>query len=435
MQVKVFEAQNMASGLKKVKETLGPDALILSTKTIRKGKLGVLGKPVLEITAAIDQPTAENSSNPLDTKTEHLASQKPHDPFKLKDNGNEAINYEEIWQENQETITTPQPVSGYITEHENQKSLKDELSEIRNIIKGLNNKINVMHAGYPGVQHPYIEPDFFYRQTKGETDQGTVDLLLQRGINIRTAAAVIGNLKAHGEQAKGSENPLQDAIAHMLRVTNPLNREEKDTQQKRLALIGATGVGKTTTIAKIAAGNLQQKHNRVALITIDTYRIAAIEQLKVYGEIMQMPVEVVIEPAHLEKALERHSDCDLVLIDTAGRSPRNKVELEELADFLKPHLSIDNHLVLDATTREEELAATIHRFSLLPIDSIIFSKLDECERVGTLLNIHMENSIPISFLANGQRVPEDLIFPDPSTVAGLILNQDVVDETTEESEV
>jgi flagellar biosynthesis protein FlhF len=193
--------------------------------------------------------------------------------------------------------------------------------------------------------------------------------------------------------------------------------------QQRLALVGPTGVGKTTTLAKIAAAYLSRHSSSIALITIDTYRIAAVEQLKVYGEIMGLPVEVVITPEQLEQAIAGHRDKELILIDTAGRSPRDSFCIEELASFMSPELQIDKHLVLAATTRENELLETIDRFRPLGIGNTIFTKTDECSSLGILLNIQIQNPSPLSYVTNGQRVPEDLLEISPKIVAELIMSQ------------
>jgi flagellar biosynthesis protein FlhF len=161
------------------------------------------------------------------------------------------------------------------------------------------------------------------------------------------------------------------------------------------------------------------------LITIDTYRIAAVEQLKVYGEIMRIPVVVVISPDQLAEAIERHRDKELILIDTAGRSPQDQLCIEELGSFLRPELNIDKHLVLSAATRENEILATIERFENIGITHTIFTKIDECTQLGILLNVQIQNTNPLSYVTNGQRVPEDLIELSPKLVAELIMAQHI----------
>lgn len=212
---------------------------------------------------------------------------------------------------------------------------------------------------------------------------------------------------------------LHTTIADLLPV-NPIDLTRKDSQ-RRIALLGPTGVGKTTTLAKIAARYLSSVSNSIALITIDTYRIAAVEQLKVYGEIMHLPVDVVISPQQLGQALEKHKDKELVLIDTAGRSPRDLLSIEDIGSFLNQNFDIENHLVLSATTREEELQDAIAHFRALPIHSTIFTKLDECVKLGVILNIQIQNPNPISYVTNGQRVPEDIVEADSNQLAQLII--------------
>jgi flagellar biosynthesis protein FlhF len=169
----------------------------------------------------------------------------------------------------------------------------------------------------------------------------------------------------------------------------------------------------------MAASQLLRGVTGVALITIDTYRIAAVEQLKVYGEIMNIPVEVVTTPEQLQQALKRHRDKELILIDTAGRSPRDDMSIAELTTFLET-ADTENHLVLSATTRDRELTDTVKRFGRIPLHSLVFTKLDECEQCGTVLNISLTQQLPLSFLTNGQRVPEDLIEADAEAITGFI---------------
>ncbi len=419
MQVKVFEAKDMASGLKMVKEDLGPDALILSTRTLRGGKLGMLGKPALEITAAIDSNWPEQQKSPSGTPRKNTFTSLDR---QQKDN---TLTYQNLWQE--DTIDTkPLPSAATTAAKPDAGSdplvLSREISELRSIIDGLSRRLGGLDT--PPVTRAYVEPEYTARAVSREEDP-LVRLLLSRGINHHVADLVarFTSDAIQPEKGKNSDN-LQKILIHamskLFTVAGPLN--QKLARQKRISLIGPTGVGKTTTIAKIAAGYLNRFGGKVALITIDTYRIAAVEQLKVYGEIMNLPVEVVIKPGDMQAALSRHSDCELILIDTAGRSPGNTMEIQDMCTFLKPEYGLENHLLLPATNREIELETIIHKFSCLPISNFIFSKVDECRLLGVLLNIHYSQDTPISYLTNGQRVPEDIIAATPETLAELIMN-------------
>ena len=136
---------------------------------------------------------------------------------------------------------------------------------------------------------------------------------------------------------------------------------------------------------------------------------------------MHLPVEVVLTPQQLHDSLEKHHDKDLILIDTAGRSPLDSFSIEELESFFTPELNIENHLVLSATTRDRELLETLKKFSKLPLKSTIFTKVDECVDLGVILNVQARNSSPLSFITNGQRVPEDIIEADNNHLAQLII--------------
>ncbi|MDH3346575.1 MAG: flagellar biosynthesis protein FlhF [Desulfobulbaceae bacterium] len=414
MQVKIFEAQNMASGLKMVKKSLGPDALILSTRTVRKGRLGMLSRPILEITAAVDKPWQEKETTPA-LRTS-LYPPSPH-------NGNN-VRYPSNEIGNNNNGTNYLHSSSQFSSESQENNFKREIGELRDIVMELSKKISIQNHNHSSIISPKTNTEEHHSGFRA--GHSIVHFLMNRGVNQEAARTIADFASQKMEDGvpmdlNGLKNFLTGAIAGLFQI-NTLEPSKQRTQ-KRIALTGPTGVGKTTTIAKIAANYLGRYGNNIALITIDTYRIAAVEQLKVYGEIMNLPVEVVIRPKDLNYALKKHQDRDLILIDTAGRNPRNKKDLDELIDFLQPKLALENHMVLSATTRESELNESINKFSSLPIDNIIFSKIDECNLLGTILNMQIKNNFSISFLTNGQKVPEDLITPTPEIIANLIIDQ------------
>jgi len=433
MQVKVFEAQDMATGLKMVKEALGPDALILSTRTIRGGKFGMLGKPMMEITAAVDngwqepkkqdQPPRQQARYQASAAVPSLKQQRAAQSYQVQ----EEISYENIWKKHQ---AEPQPLRErqqptYRPERAAEgQDIQQELAELRSMVKGLSSRLADQQQP-PQRSNGYKQPHTSPAVASGTAVDPIVSLLTGYGLNQETAQVVTRFSRDTVEGTEHLSQPdllriLSDTIGRLFTTQSLF--AQTGNGQRRISLIGPTGVGKTTTLAKIAAHYLAEYGGRIGLITIDTYRIAAVEQLKVYSEIMRLPLEVVIKPAELEQALEKFRNFDLVLIDTAGRSPRSGQDIQELAAFLRPRLGIENNLMLSATTRELEIEETIRRFSLIPIQNFIFSKIDECDQLGVLLNIHYKNDTPISFLTNGQRVPEDLLVPGPQDIADLIIN-------------
>ena len=189
------------------------------------------------------------------------------------------------------------------------------------------------------------------------------------------------------------------------------------------ALIGATGVGKTTTLAKIAARFVLERGIKVALITADTYRISAVEQLKTYSDILGLPIEIVYSPDELKVAIHKHRDKDLILIDTAGRSQHNAYQMKELQDFLAVYPHIEKHLVLSATTKERDAADILEKFSVCEPNRVIFTKTDETSSVGLILNLLATREIPLSYFTMGQSVPDDIVPAAPSELAAVFLRE------------
>ena len=195
-------------------------------------------------------------------------------------------------------------------------------------------------------------------------------------------------------------------LKKMLRTHDPLRL--RPGRPLTWALVGPTGVGKTTTIAKLAANFALQQGLRVGMITVDTYRMAAPEQLKVYGRIMEIPTLTASGPAELREAVDELGDREVILVDTVGRSPADEDNLEELAAVLGGVKGLGCHLVLAAPTRDRDLQEVVQAFGRFSPQSLIFTKLDETTTYGPILNQMVRAGKPVSYLAFGQRVPDDL---------------------------
>ncbi|MCF6289663.1 MAG: flagellar biosynthesis protein FlhF [Desulfobacterales bacterium] len=398
MKVKVFEANDMGTALKMVRESLGPDALILSTRTVRKGGLGLLGRSTLEVTAAID--SADFGSEPPVAGT----------PAAGDDQGDPELTYDRIWRRRKVIDPLEEEVlelKGHLANLD-VEALRTEILELKDLMKSHAALAPAGQSAGPAAESPLM---------------GMIVELSSRGVEPATAEQIVRRAVRQQPLDRSKVSPgefLSQAIAGSIRCSGPFYGPMSG-KPRRIALLGPTGVGKTTTVAKLAADYLLNQGRSLALVTIDIYRIAAAEQLKVYGEIMNIPVDVAGSAQEFKRVMQRHQDKELVLIDTAGRSPRDREGIEALHALIGPESGIENHLVLSVTTRERENHTAVQCFTGVPLKSMILTKLDECDTLGPLLNIHLRHDTPLSYLTDGQRVPEDLLLAEPARVGQLIL--------------
>ena len=238
-----------------------------------------------------------------------------------------------------------------------------------------------------------------------------VELLMEQ---IRPAAE-------DGAELEELRGLLADALAGLVKCAGSLRM--KKSGPRIMAIVGPTGVGKTTTIAKLAAMHALNRGASVAMITTDNFRVGAIEQLKTYAKIMDIPLEVAATSQELAKTLARHADKDLILIDTAGRSPKDAERLAELKGFLECHPGIETYLCMSATTRARELDEIIATFGVLPITRFLFTKLDESESYGCIVNTHLKHKLPLSYFTTGQKVPEDIEVASARKLAALVVKE------------
>lgn len=216
---------------------------------------------------------------------------------------------------------------------------------------------------------------------------------------------------------------LVQSIEDDLAVSGPIRTQAG--KRKVVALVGPTGVGKTTTIAKLAAHFRLKERKRVGLITVDTFRIAAVEQLRAYADIIDLPMEVVSTPAEMQHAMARLTDLDLILMDTAGRSPRDEMKLRELKAMFAEARPDEVHLVLSATCGAAHRARTVEQFAEVGITSLMLTKVDEAHGLGSLLPLVRTRHIPLSYLTNGQNVPDDIQIADRKSLARMMIGIDI----------
>jgi flagellar biosynthesis protein FlhF len=214
---------------------------------------------------------------------------------------------------------------------------------------------------------------------------------------------------------------LAETLAGMVKCSGSLRIKKNGA--RIMAVVGPTGVGKTTTIAKLAAMHALNRRVSVAMITTDNFRVGAVEQLKTYAKIMDLPLEVVASAQELSKALATHADKDLILIDTAGRSPKDSERIEEMKGYLECHPGIEAYLCLSATTRSLELDEIVATFSKLPITKLLFTKLDESKSFGCIVDAYLKHKLPLSYFSTGQKVPEDIEVATSRKLASMVVKE------------
>lgn len=254
--------------------------------------------------------------------------------------------------------------------------------------------------------------------------------LLQQEVTEELAEEVIQEVKASLPQAEhDDETKVRKSVCDALTKLVPVDDSEviqgnrADGRPRTIALIGPTGVGKTTTIAKLAANFKLREKKSVGLITIDTYRIAAVDQLRTYANIIGVPLHVISSPQEMREAHAKLAHCDVVLIDTAGRSQRDDPRLEQLRQFVDAANPHEVHLVLSSTCTQTALLDSVDRFSQIRVDRIIFTKLDEAVTFGVILNVARKVNKRLSYLTTGQEVPHQIEVSRPQRLAALVLGE------------
>lgn len=385
MNIKKIIAPSMATAMKKVKDELGDNAVILNSKVVYQGGIfGMFRKKKIELIAALDE-------NPVPSKPK----------TKMKNR---------IISDNQRT-ELPKKESNYVenstrSSHGNMDIIS-EMAEIKRELTSVRSH-NLNIQSYPEDIQSCLS-QLYDGELTSKYVQELGDLLLEKWRNV-----------------SGTPNK-QDVISwcHSLIMDQLIafNFEGIDYSKKYINLVGPTGVGKTTTIAKLAAEAMLEQKKKVAFITLDTYRIAAIEQLKTYAQLLDIPIEVVYKQEDFSAAMDKFADFDLVLIDTAGRNYREIMFVDELKSiFNKANMA--TFLVLSISMREKDMCEIVENFHQLNIDQFIFTKIDETQSYGAMFNLIKKYEKGVSYITTGQDVPDDIVAASPELIADYLLGDE-----------
>jgi flagellar biosynthesis protein FlhF len=440
MLVKTFQAATMAEALRQVKAELGPDAMILSTKKEKQGGiLGFFSRQVVKVTAAIDPhrpapppPVAvrERPERERTAKEEFESSMLAPLARELRELRERVEQLskrdEELRQRQSETAASSGEESakpGEVAGINLNNIPRQDLEEIK---KMLLNTLTRNQGGEAAqtVQWPVTGSGQLSEERAPEAEGEEVTPLAteleRQGIDREVMGKIIATINTLPieQEEQSVSGRLGAAFGRLIKFTGMLRL--KKNAPRIIALVGPTGVGKTTTTAKLAAMYALNRGNKVALVTMDIFRVGAVEQLKTYTKIMGIPLEVASTPKELERAVERHADCDLILVDTAGRSHKDTEKLDEMKVFLEG-IQSDIYLCLSATTKDRELEEILKRFSIFEVSKVVFTKLDECESFGCIVNLLLKANLQIAYFTTGQRVPEDIEVATSDKLAKLIL--------------
>jgi flagellar biosynthesis protein FlhF len=360
MRVKKYTVNSMPEAMALIRNDLGPNAVILHSEKVKKGGLfGLWGRPRLEVMAGVDTD--------------------------LRD--------------------FPQPTP----------AADKTIQAMQQELAGLKTAISQMSEGRQNKKPPRVASlDGWYQR------------LLDQGIGQRLAQQIVQTVADElSRWALDNQGVLNEHLhwylGRQLPAPTPLTLASGQTRV--FFIVGPTGVGKTTTIAKLAANfaHSPQGRARVTIITTDTFRVAAIPQIVAFGEILRIPVEVAYTPQQLTSLVNQNQNQDLILVDTPGRNQRAAKEVARLSDYLSAVSNKTVHLALTAGAKHEDMLQTVEAFSPMSLDGLIFTKIDETASLGAAYTLACEMGLPLSYLTNGQRVPEDIKIATAEYVVDLMV--------------
>lgn len=401
MHVKRYIVDSMPDALQKIRSDLGKDAIILNTKNIKIGGwFGLFGKKKIEVIAAVDNmnaslPTSktfrDKASGTISGTVVKEGSTLSHPPAP------EQV-VAKVYQGNQ------RPVINQDLE------VLQEMKEIRSMfLKMMSGEIQNKELSHPVLQK--IDQSL----RRQEVDEDVILEIMRRLITRWEDPGRIDEPEAL--------NQVRGIITDLLQHSWSEPEDSKERRIRLLHFVGPTGVGKTTTIAKLASDYVLRQKKKVGFITSDTYRIAAVDQLRTYANILNAPLEVVFSPDDMEQAVRRLQGCDVIFMDTAGRNYRNQAYVEEINQFLSKFAASETYLVLSLTAKYSDMEEVITNFSSFAIDKVIFTKKDETSTYGAILNTIYLKKLSLSYITNGQNVPEDIEIASPQTIANLIMGR------------
>ncbi|TMV52049.1 flagellar biosynthesis protein FlhF [Paenibacillus mesophilus] len=411
MRVKRYVVDSMPDALQKIRTDLGKDAVILNTKEIRSGGfLGLFGKKKIEVIAATDSGQAQSAPTAAPAAIKQSmptgASFVSHMQEAIANAAKQPVPAPRAVATMEEPVIPPlaQPV---VRSRVKEDVLLDEIKQMKEMVAKLSAG---SHLG-PTLPEPI-----------GKYER----LLLDHEVSPDIAEKLLSKAAEEFESEhspKTNEFAYQAVKKQLKDILHSPNKKGIASDTRIAHFVGPTGVGKTTTIAKLAAEQVLKHNRKVGFITSDTYRIAAVEQLKTYATILNVPLEVVFSPQELVRAFQQLQDCDVIFMDTAGRNFRNQMYVSELNSLLHSKGKSETFLVLSLTSKYKDMKAITENFAKFRLDKVLFTKMDETHSYGSIVNLLYDFPLQLSYITNGQNVPEDILETNEDKLIDLLLEE------------
>lgn len=384
MIIKKYIVNDMNEALNKIKSELGMDAVIISSRKIKKGGIfGIFSKKLLEVTAGAYETKKYDS---YETRVDSTSMEESIKALKkaMEKHSNKPLLSEDNYTRKSEGDIKPQGNS-------EEKILK-EMKEMKELINGLSNGKVQEDSQSDKIKSKFRALD----------------------INDKVIEKMLIDLNGNFDD---------DNIKKVIKSNvNTCDINENGI----IVLVGPTGVGKTTTIAKLAGKFSLIEKKKVGLITVDTYRIGAVEQLRTYADIMGIPFSVVITLKEMDEAIKSMSGCDVILVDTTGRSSKNEMQISELRAFVERTGTENINLVISCTTKDKDIEAIVNGYAKLNYKSLIITKLDETTTYGSIINIMKYANKPACYFTIGQNVPDDIKKLSEEKICSIVLGEDSI---------
>lgn len=389
MRVKRYLVDSMPDALQRIRVDLGKDAVILNTKEVRSGGIfGLFSKKKIEVIAATD--TTVQQAKPAVRSAPQLAYPAPSvSEVAAATELAAAIHSASRGSEAPPAVAAAAPEA--VPAPGGNERLLDEVRQVKELFLRFS-----AQGGHS------LTPEAFTQIEQRLLDQEVDPLIVQTILSSILAES------PYTPQQWTEELAFAAVRERLLAIIRGGGQSRMGTDTRIAHFVGPTGVGKTTTIAKLAAEQVLKYNRKVGFITSDTYRIAAVEQLKTYATILNVPLQVVFSPGELTKAFKQFADRDIIFMDTAGRNFRNEMYVSELNALLSSQGTSETYLVLSLTAKYKDMKPVVENFSKFKLDKVLFTKMDETDSLGAIINLAHDFKLNGSYITNGQNVPDDI---------------------------